>query len=310
MLSSFMGHLLWERPMLEWYFVSNNERKGPVSENEISRLILDGEIKPATLVWRKEMREWTAASSVDELSGLFASLPPPLPIVESVNSDDNDADVKVILTETPPRLAGAWQRFLARMIDVIIFTFTISFITAYSLQKISPRLASDFVNLNPFILNWICLFLSVFLIALIMWAFGNTPGKALLRIKVVPAVNDWKYTSHFAREFKVWAQGLGLGLPIVFLITLIVQYRRVSSGKPTLYDEGVAHVEGLRPGIIRYIIAIIFVLLSYTGITIMNTAAEQKRQQWKRLYRQLYLTYTRKRKKSQLGPPALLPNNG
>lgn len=43
---------------MEWYYARNDERNGPVSAAEFSRLVADGVVTPDTLVWRDGMTAW------------------------------------------------------------------------------------------------------------------------------------------------------------------------------------------------------------------------------------------------------------
>lgn len=53
---------------MEWYYAAGNERKGPVSDAEIDRLIAASTIVPDTLVWNTTMTGWQTAGG----AGLFA----------------------------------------------------------------------------------------------------------------------------------------------------------------------------------------------------------------------------------------------
>jgi hypothetical protein len=53
---------------VEWYYARENKQTGPVSSLELKRLAAAGELRPADLVWREGMTEWSLASNV---SGLF-----------------------------------------------------------------------------------------------------------------------------------------------------------------------------------------------------------------------------------------------
>jgi len=49
---------------MSWYYVSNNERKGPIEEADFQQLIQQGIITPTTLVWREGMAEWQPRDTV------------------------------------------------------------------------------------------------------------------------------------------------------------------------------------------------------------------------------------------------------
>ncbi|MBN1492402.1 MAG: TIGR00266 family protein [Phycisphaerae bacterium] len=65
--------------MAEWYYLKNGSQVGPVSDAELKRLVDQGGLVPADLVWNENLTGWTPASRV---GGLFAARdggPPPQP---------------------------------------------------------------------------------------------------------------------------------------------------------------------------------------------------------------------------------------
>ncbi|ATC62644.1 hypothetical protein CMV30_00920 [Nibricoccus aquaticus] len=64
---------------MDWFYAEKDERKGPVSENEIASLIASRKIDRDTLVWNQTMSDWKPAG----LTPLFPSAaksPPQLPL--------------------------------------------------------------------------------------------------------------------------------------------------------------------------------------------------------------------------------------
>jgi len=55
---------------MNWYYVSENEQKGPVADSEFERLVQTGVVNSSTLVWREGLAEW---KPYDE----FSATPPP-----------------------------------------------------------------------------------------------------------------------------------------------------------------------------------------------------------------------------------------
>jgi hypothetical protein len=65
----------------EWYYAKGDQKKGPITSQELTALAKSGELKPPDLVWTEGMADWEQAGSV---SGLFPpersrSGPPPIP---------------------------------------------------------------------------------------------------------------------------------------------------------------------------------------------------------------------------------------
>ncbi|MGF1474203.1 MAG: SPFH domain-containing protein [Geminicoccaceae bacterium] len=63
----------------KFHLAVNGEAQGPFGMGELGVRAGQGELTPETLVWRPGMKDWIAAGEVSELSGLFASTPPPIP---------------------------------------------------------------------------------------------------------------------------------------------------------------------------------------------------------------------------------------
>ena len=61
-----------------WYYEVEGEKKGPVLEDELSKLILDKSLLQHSLVWQEGMSDWIKISEVDVFKVLYG--PPPLPI--------------------------------------------------------------------------------------------------------------------------------------------------------------------------------------------------------------------------------------
>lgn len=49
---------------MNWYFVKDGRRQGPVDEAEMTRLVANAEVRPDTLVWREGMAEWQRYDAV------------------------------------------------------------------------------------------------------------------------------------------------------------------------------------------------------------------------------------------------------
>ena len=60
--------------MKPWFYATSGQQNGPVSQEELVRLIGTGTVKPTDLVWCEGMPNWTPAGEVAELAP-----PPPVP---------------------------------------------------------------------------------------------------------------------------------------------------------------------------------------------------------------------------------------
>ena len=51
----------------EWYYVEKNDRKGPVTEGQLKKLIVQGKVSEQTLVWKEGMQDWEKATAINGL---------------------------------------------------------------------------------------------------------------------------------------------------------------------------------------------------------------------------------------------------
>ena len=62
-----------------FYVAVNGQQQGPFDVPTLAAKAREGSLPRGTLVWRAGMANWVAAEQVAELSGVFASVPPPIP---------------------------------------------------------------------------------------------------------------------------------------------------------------------------------------------------------------------------------------
>ncbi len=65
--------------MHDWWYVSNGQRQGPISKDDLYRLLIDGSLSANSLVWNRDMKRWQAIGRIDELASLLPSTPPAIP---------------------------------------------------------------------------------------------------------------------------------------------------------------------------------------------------------------------------------------
>lgn len=86
--------------MSAWWYAEKERRIGPVGPEEIKHLLQRGSITSGTMLWREGMDAWMPLELVDELRGLKAAVPPPLP-------------TKLFINIQSLPMASRWPRFLA-----------------------------------------------------------------------------------------------------------------------------------------------------------------------------------------------------
>jgi len=147
-----------------------------------------------------------------------------------------------------------WVRFWARMFDYSLFFLVMGLI----LRTFAFRI----MMMGGSIYLMICLFLWVFIEAFLLSTWGTTPGKWLLRTSIRSS-NYQKLTFSDAlnRSFSVWWLGMGAGLPIVFVITMIVASVKLSNMGQTTWDRrNDYHIKHRKVGTARTVIIILYFL--------------------------------------------------
>jgi hypothetical protein len=57
-----------------WHYIQNGKSQGPVPEEQLRGLMASGVVRPADLVWREGMADWTAIQSVPELASVSSPI--------------------------------------------------------------------------------------------------------------------------------------------------------------------------------------------------------------------------------------------
>jgi len=74
---------------MEWFFAAAGRQEGPVSEEELIRMAVDGRLKPTDHVWNETMGDkWALASTVPGLFGGQVGAPPAVPGVAAGGEDE------------------------------------------------------------------------------------------------------------------------------------------------------------------------------------------------------------------------------
>jgi hypothetical protein len=109
----------------------------------------------------------------------------------------------------------------------------------------------------------VLLIIWIFVEALLLSTFGTTPGKWLLKIRLISlSGSPISYSSALSRSIGVWWGGLGIGVPIVSLVTLIVAHGRLTRNATTSWDkEDGFVVSHEQVGVGRTLAAIVFFIM-------------------------------------------------
>lgn len=231
----------------QWFLILEEDKKeGPFTFAELKQKKERGEIQENTQIWSEKFGEWIPYSEILEKELYYRDTP----ITEESESTVSFDEEKKIAKERSPR---PWVRFWARMIDYSIFFGIIS----------AVGVGLDFFPApsSPFLLLMLLIFLWVWIESFLLATWGYTPGKWFLKVKIRRREDQQKisFPESMERSLSVWFLGLGGGIPIISLITLIVANVKLSNlGIATWDKRGGFIVEHEKIGFFRAFLTIIF----------------------------------------------------
>lgn len=236
-------------PMKQWYYNDGGTQSGPVTENELTGLLEQGKVSPETLVWSEGMKEWTALRLIDDFS-VSPYAPPALSGDAAVSWDH--------YTPTGSQIRP-WMRYWARGFDIGLA----GVVAGVVLEFVYPQA----LELPDVVFGIILTAIYIPVEALLLSSFGATPFKALLNIRVRNQNGDkLSFREALARSLNVWIRGLGLGLPIITLITNYTSYQRLSSSGATSWDAEGNHTVSHRKLAVWRILLIWILLIGFIAL--------------------------------------------
>lgn len=262
--------------MKTWWHEEAGERVGPVDVQELRARLMTGRLSWDTLAWKAGMETWRPLAEIEDLHALWA--PPPLPSTFARNiptpqpakalapseplapSELNSGTAPApAATESPAAelvsttrtTAGKWKRFLARSFDVgwegILVVGALSFLVGYLSVELGLATVSGVTQWsrqpgNLLLVALACFPITLAFDAVVYTVLGNTPGKALLGLRVINF--DGKplnFLAYAQRNARMWFSGYALGLPLLSLFTVAWQAYRLDRGEPAYYDLATCH---------------------------------------------------------------------
>ncbi|HEX7253854.1 MAG TPA: RDD family protein [Thermoanaerobaculia bacterium] len=227
---------------MNWYYVQDSDRVGPVDGGEFERLVAAGRIQPETLVWNETLPGWTPLRDARPGAAAATSTPSPAPIDsgssapvstcsqcgQSFSPDQlmhfegrticfNCKPLFVarmkegIAPATAVTYAGFWIRFLAVLIDGAI-AFTVGMLIGLifgtrGVGRGAPFTASGCIS------SLLQILYGVGYETLLVGAYGATLGKMALRLKVVtPEGGKVSYMTALGRYFAKILSAIILGI--------------------------------------------------------------------------------------------------
>lgn len=169
--------------MSQWYFVQDGVQAGPVSQGELTELLMRGQIPPNTMVWTEGMSDWVPANTRPELTA-----PPPQGQMPPVGMPESPIPhmpgvAPVAATLQFAGYAGFWKRVVAAILDGIL-------LFGMSCLLVAPVMGFAIgVGMDPTALEGLANLISIVVAWLYSAGFESsryqaTPGKMALGIVV------------------------------------------------------------------------------------------------------------------------------
>lgn len=178
----------------------------------------------------------------------------------------SEAPLPEELTNIFPKPIPTWSRMIARTFDLLLETYFVYFVTAYTILMFKPDF-TDWLNesYNIYVLNLALQPVVCLLDALIFKVFGNTPGKAIMGFSVAKETGEkLSFKEYFVRNFKIWSVGSAYSLPLYTIIANVAQYNSLKKNRCATYDKELGYVfKGDVPSIKRTVLVFVvgFVLM-------------------------------------------------
>ncbi len=185
---------------------------------------------------------------------------------ESTNKITNklEEDVEIKVNQKRP-----WVRYFARIIDYIVFEFLITILLTFIFLLVAPSVIEWFYYNELTYITYLAFSFFIYMSwnffeALLLSKWGTTIGKWLLGVSLTDSFgNKLTYEDALSRSFQVWIKGMGLGLPIVSIITLIVSYTRLNEEGKTSWDFKGNYVVKHKELKTFCVIIVILIMVSY-----------------------------------------------
>lgn len=222
-----------------------------------------GEITDTTQIWSTKLRAWLPYNEILSEEMLVGA---DLSYSKSYSEYRNRTKKYKQFQNRP------WARFWARMIDYnclgIVYGIIFKRYYMYSPLIFFPFFTIIFI---PFL--WIPIE------SILLWTIGTTPGKWLLKITLFSRgcryhSNCLTFQQALRRSLSVWVFGMGCGIPIIQIITLIIAKVKLSHTGITTWDKNCHLIVRHRSiGILRIFSLILFFIILFYILFSMTTSS-------------------------------------
>jgi hypothetical protein len=207
------------------YMTATGEERTAAGPQALAEAVQSGDLLATSMLFDRQDGRWRPADQNEvariALSGAVVHIPD-----QGAQLDQNPAAVLAVT-----RVRG---RAVARMADV----FGLSLLSGILLGTASLLLGfPGLLEVNTTLLGMMCIPINVALEAICLIAWGATPGKLLLGLRVVhEGTTPLPPEVAWARAWRVYYYGFALGVPSVFLVAWVTALNRYNKGEGTRWD--------------------------------------------------------------------------
>jgi uncharacterized RDD family membrane protein YckC len=249
-----------------WYYRNGKATAGPISWRHLVAWWRAGKISQQTPVPSEGTDDWTYF--LDSLERRRAT--ESYPASHSPEEQDFITDAKG--WSTGP--VAPWRRYGARRLDTTIHAFLSVMVPAFAFVSFAPISAERFFQFLHTPAGMLVSFVIAPVLAGIVGGFvvgstGTSIGKAIFGVRVVNAnCQAIGIIDGLRREFWVWVVGLGLGIPIVSIFTMLRAKKQLRNDGTTVWDAGRNLVFYRPDGRFQYIMNALGILLILIAVII------------------------------------------
>lgn len=264
-----------------YYYHDGENEVGPLDADKLHKLASIGLIGSGTVVRAAHSSLWVAFSQLDAAPPSDATAPVAAAIRDV-------ADEPLAAGQGAPRVSSfgwlaspptPWRRYAARTLDTTLNGVIMLTLFAIAFYAIAPASADEFFQIfatgGGRVLDILLSTAAASILSgMLIGVSGLTLGKWIFGVRVTrPDETKMGIGPALVRDFSVLFKGLGMGIPIVGLLTLWFSYRRLRKHEATTWDEG-RYVVWHRPsGSSQYllnVVGILLILLILTGVSLMS----------------------------------------
>lgn len=233
-----------------WQYMDGTQPSAPTSWDRLLQLLRTNVISRDTLVRREGSDAWFAFGRILSDPGLS---PPPLPFTIFPTGGASSTEASAGSGAWTDTTAHPWRRYFARMIDTTTYAAGGFFVTGIVLATTDTPLYYSFLDLlsglkGSLVSAFLGLIYAMLGGALVIGLTSGSFGKWMMGVRVVDAGHKpIGVLCALRREILVWVKGLGFGIPIVTIVTLVMAYRRLDGNAITSWDEAMDLVVLHRP---------------------------------------------------------------